>query len=432
MTMQIMLVLGILFMMVVAFLTEAIPLAFTAMAVPFLFQLTGILTASEAWAGFSNTTIITWIGLFIIGAMFAKTSITYQVRRMVWKFGNGSGIRVLLICMIFVTALAVLTTSTSALVVLAPLIDEICDETGMDKKKVAKPIADVAMWASIQHFPFGSTFTYLAMFNTYIEQAGGTDYFGLLDFSLIKFPLLIVLVIYYVITCRKLSTSKKVAASENSFENDNKPRTSYTPFQEKCATAIFVLNVIGMVVVAITGIIPAYLVSTFFAILAVALRLLSEKEALNSISWSLVFLVAGTLPISTAMNKTGTGAWIATLVENAFPVATNPVVLGTVFCVISCVITHFMSNTAVWATFGPVAAAMGVTLGIDPRLLLAGVASGAIICYSTPMANPGQAFIYQRYGFTMKEYFMKGAIPCILQILAFALWAPLALNMLYG
>jgi len=267
--------------------------------------------------------------------------------------------------------------------------------------------------------------------NAYIEGAGGTQVYGLFDFTLIKGPMLILLIVYYLFINRNLKAIEAAVDQAGDLDDGTK-HTAYTPAQEKLAYVIFVLNIVLMVAAALTGIVPTYLVSSAFAVLATALHLLSEKEAFASINWPVIFLVAGTLPISTAMNKTGTGVWIAGIIQNVFPSATNAAVLATVFCVISMLTTHFMSNTAVWATFGPVAATMGLTLGLDPRLIVSGVACGAIICFATPMANPGQAFVYQKGGYTMKEYLAGGIVPCLLMCGFFAVWAPFILNVLYG
>ena len=86
---------------------------------------------------------------------------------------------------------------------------------------------------------------------------------------------------------------------------------------------------------------------------------------------------------------------------------------------------------AVWAVFGPIAASMAVSLGMDPRLVLAGVSVGSIICFATPMAAPAPAYAYSAAGFTMKEYIKMGWFPCVLMTIVFVLWAPLVLNWLY-
>ena len=306
-------------------------------------------------------------------------------------------------------------------------IGKICKDTGMDPKKLFKPTADVCNWASVQMLPVGGSIAYLMWFNSYLEQVGTDLRYGLFDFTFIKFPMWLVLVAYYLFMSRgqKLKDASIAAIAE-----DDKP-ARYTPEQEKVIVGIFFLNVILMVIASMTKIIAPYLVSLFFAAVIVGRGYLSEKEAFQSISWQTVFLVAGTLPLATAINSSGMSDWIVSLVQAAFPSMTNPVVLATAFAVLSMVVTQFMSNLAVWAVFGPIAASMAVSMGMDPRLVLAGVSVGSIICFATPMAAPAPAYAYSAAGFTMKEYIKMGWFPCVLMTIVFVLWAPLVLNWLY-
>ena len=61
---QVAMLLVILVIMSVSFFTEMLPISFTALMVPVMLQASGILKPAQAWAGFSNTTIITWYGPF--------------------------------------------------------------------------------------------------------------------------------------------------------------------------------------------------------------------------------------------------------------------------------------------------------------------------------------------------------------------------------
>ncbi len=431
MTNQIIIVLVTIVLMSISFFTEILPLAFTALMVPVILQATGVLTAAEAWTGFSNTTIITWIGLFIIGAVFAKTSFTYKIKMYVTKHAKGSPVKVMLMILLACTLMGVMTSATSTIAVLTPILMEICDETGIDPKRVFKPVADVSTWGSVQMLPVGSSLSYFILFNTYLEKAGTDLRFGLMDFTWIKFPMWVALLAYYVFVNRKLQVKNSFAEMKKHEEVKRENITSYTPLQEKLAVFIFVANVILMVIVSFTKILPVYLVSTTFAALAVGLKLISEKDALSSVSWSTVFLVAGTLPISTAINVSGTGEWLSNLLQTTFPALSDPIVLATAFCVISAITTQFMSNTAVWAVMSPIAASMAITMNMDPRLAVAGVACGAIICFATPMAAPACGYAYGISKFNMKEYIKMGWFPCVLLTTIFMLWAPIVLKMLY-
>ena len=213
--------------------------------------------------------------------------------------------------------------------------------------------------------------------------------------------------------------------------SEEKKPARYTPKQEKIIVTIFFANVTLMVIASMTKIVEPYLVSLFFAAVIMGLGYLNEKEAFQSISWQTVFLVAGTLPLATAINSSGMAKWMTDIVQTMFPSMTNPVALATAFAVISMIVTQFMSNLAVWAVFGPIAASMAVSLGMDPRLVLAGVSVGSIICFATPMAAPAPAYAYSAAGFTMKEYIKMGWFPCVLMTVVFVFWAPLVLNWLY-
>jgi sodium-dependent dicarboxylate transporter 2/3/5 len=432
MTVPIITTLAIIVLMTISFLFEILPLGFTALMVPVLLQGSGILSGKEAWAGFSNSTVITWIGLFIIGGVFAKTSLTNKIKYFVSKHTDGNPTKVMIIILASCTLMGLMTTATATLAAVTPILMEICDETGLDRKRVFKSVADVSTWACVQMLPVGSSLSYLLLFNQYLEGAGASVRYGLLDMTWIKFPMWIVLVAYYLYISRNFTKKRReMAAANENKQTAAKKENQLTPKQEKWAIFIFVANMILMIVASVTKLVPVYLVSTTFASLAVGLRLVSQKEALNSVSWSVIFLVAGTLPLSTAINKSGTGKWIAGLMTQAFPDLTSPVILATVFCIVTMIATQFMSNTAVWAVFAPIAASMAVHMGLDPRLTVSGVACGALICFATPMAATAGGYAYGVCNFNMKEFIKIGWFPCLLLTIVFAIWAPIVLRIIY-
>lgn len=399
--------------------------------VPVLLQGTGILNASQAWSGFSNATVITWIGMFIIGSVFAKTSFTYRIKNFVKTHSGNSQTRVIIMILIACTIMGLMTTAAATLAALTPIINEICDDNDLDRKRVFKSVADVSTWACVQMLPIGSSLSYFILFNEYLETSGTDLRYGLLDMTWIKLPMWIILVAYYIFAARKMGTKNSNGSIAKKQKIVSEVKSSYTPAQEKMAVFVFTANTVLMVIASFTKIVPVYLVSTTFAALAVGLRLVTEKEALSSVSWNIIFLVAGSLPLSTAINVSGTGTWVSNIIQNSFPSLTNPVILATAFCIVSMICTQFMNNTAVWAVFSPIAAVMAINLNMDPRLVVAGVACGALICFATPMAAVAGAYAYGICDFNMKEYIKLGWVPCILMMAVFVIWAPIILNIIY-
>lgn len=433
MTTSIATVLIIIALMSISFFTEILPLGFTALMVPVMLQGTGILDATKAWSGFSNATVITWIGMFMLSGMFAKTSFTYRIRSYVQGHSNNSPTKVTVLILMACTVMGLLTTAAATLAALTPIIREICRDNGLDEKRVFKSVADVTTWACVQMLPIGTSLSYFVLFNQYLEAAGTDLRYGLLDMTYIKLPMWLVLVAYYVFISRKFSVKESASCLADTAEKAQiqAPASIYTPKQEKLAIFIFIANIVLMIVASFTKIAPVYLVSTAFAGLAVGLRLMTEKEAFSSVSWNVIFLVAGSLPLSAAINESGTGAWVSSIIQEAFPALQNPVVLASAFCIITMIATQFMNNTAVWSVFAPIAASMSINMGMDPRLVVAGVACGALICFATPMAAVAGAYTYGICNFNMKEFIKLGWFPCVLMTVVFIIWAPIVLNLIY-
>ena len=261
MTAQVATLLAILAAMSVSFFAELLPISFTALMVPVALQATGILKPAQAWAGFANTTIITWYGLFIIGGAFVKTTFTNKIKHFVNRNAQGSSVRVTLMVLLACSVIGMMTSAGGTIALLSPLLLEICKDTGMDPKKLFKPTADVCNWASVQMFPIGGSIAYFMWFNSYLEQTGSPLRYGLFDFTFIKFPMWLILVAYYLFMSRgqKLKSESVAEVTE-----EVKP-ARYTPKEEKVIVTIFFLNVILMVVASMTKIIAPYLVSLFFA-----------------------------------------------------------------------------------------------------------------------------------------------------------------------
>lgn len=373
--------------------------------------------------------------MFIIGAVFAKTSFTYRIRVWIQKNTNGSPLKTFLMIVAGVGIMGLATTATATIAALTPIIMEICKDSGLSEKRVFKATADLCTWLTVQCFPIGSSISYLLLFNQYMTDAGSDVQYGLMDFTYIKLPMFLCLLVYYILICRRFVVESKSGGTgvRESFDEeiDYSTKTSYSPIQEKLATFIFLGNIVLMVIATATGIVPVYLVSTTFAALAVGLKLISQKDAFNSVSWGVIFLVAGTLPLSNAITVSGTGEWISNLFSNAFPNLTNATILATIFCFVTMFITQFMSNAAVIAIFTPIAATMAINIGIDPRLVAAGVACGSIICFGTPMAGTAEGYVYGVCDFNMKEFIKIGWIPNVIMVAAFAIWAPFVLNLIY-
>ena len=144
---------------------------------------------------------------------------------------------------------------------------------------------------------------------------------------------------------------------------------------------------------------------------------LSMDDAYQAIEWRSVFLVAGMLPLGTAMTKTGAADLIThgvlAVLGGAGPVA---ILAGLVALAI--LLTQAMNGAAVAAVMAPIAIQTAQRIGADPRAMAMGVALATSIAFLTPLGHPVNILVMGPGGYRFRDYFRVG-LP--LTLLLFAL-----------
>ena len=143
------------------------------------------------------------------------------------------------------------------------------------------------------------------------------------------------------------------------------------------------------------------------ALICVLTGCLTEKQAYASIDWVTIFLFAGMMPVSTAMNKTGAGKLIAETVVNAMGTP-SPIVLTGVLFLLSCLLTQFMSNTASAALLCPIGIAIAKQLGADPKAVLMAIAVAASCAFATPVGTPPNTLVLGPGNYKFMDYVKAG------------------------
>jgi di/tricarboxylate transporter len=171
-----------------------------------------------------------------------------------------------------------------------------------------------------------------------------------------------------------------------------------------------------MLVPVIMGWLPIAASALLAGILMVITGCLTMDEAYGSIEWKAVFLVAGTLPLGIAMEKTGTAAFLAGLMVDAVG-GYGPLALLAGFYVLTNLLTQFMSNAASTVLIAPIAIQGAQQIGSDPHALLMAVAVAASAGFLTPVAHQSNVLVMGPGGYRFSDYFKVG-LP--LNLLTFA------------
>jgi di/tricarboxylate transporter len=181
------------------------------------------------------------------------------------------------------------------------------------------------------------------------------------------------------------------------------------PTKEKARIALIIL--IGMLLLMVSGVTSLAAAALLAALLMVLSGCLTMDEAYDFIDWRSLFLIAGMIPLSTAMEKAGVVAAAADGLVNSLGALGPLAVLAGLFLFTS-LFTQFLSNTATTVIVAPLAFAAAVALNVQPHAFLMAVAVAASMAFATPVASPTNTLVMGAGNYAFSDY-AKVGVPLI-------------------
>jgi len=120
--------------------------------------------------------------------------------------------------------------------------------------------------------------------------------------------------------------------------------------------------------------------------------LLDNSLFTKGIPWDCIVLFGGGFALGGALTKSGVTQYVAIQMESMAGMS-SIVVMG-VLALVAMLLTQMTSNTAVAATFVPLAISIAKGLGVDPLIMAIPVALGASLAFSLPVATPPNAIVF--------------------------------------
>ncbi|MGI8996563.1 MAG: SLC13 family permease [Pyrinomonadaceae bacterium] len=141
MTLSIAIVLVLLFVALVLFGIERIPIDIVTVVLVIALVLTGTLTGAEAFAGFGNEIIITIAGLFILTGGLVKTGVVDVVGRRLHRISGGNLFRLTALIMFVAAACASVMKNTTTTAMFVPVVLGIAERARVQPSKLLMPLA---------------------------------------------------------------------------------------------------------------------------------------------------------------------------------------------------------------------------------------------------------------------------------------------------
>jgi di/tricarboxylate transporter len=194
------------------------------------------------------------------------------------------------------------------------------------------------------------------------------------------------------------------------------------PTKEKARFALVIL--VGMLILMISGLTSLAAAALLAALMMVLSGCLTMDEAYDFIDWRSLFLIAGMIPLSTAMEKVGVlDAAAAGLVSSLGSLGPLAVLAG--LFLFTSLFTQFLSNTATTVIVAPLAFAAAVELQVQPHAFLMAVAVAASMAFATPVASPTNTLVMGAGNYSFSDYAKVGVPLIIISLILAVIVLPL-------
>ncbi len=391
----------LLLVVAIFFITEIIPLAITATAGAIACGVLGFIPVKQVFSGLSNSTVVLFAGMFVVGAAMFHTGLAQLIGTTVVKI-SGTGENSLMFGIMFVgCALSSVLSNTGTAACLLPVVLGICAAAKIPASRELMPLAFAC--------GLGGIITLVGTPPNIIASgalgAAGLKPFGFFEFAWIGIPISLVGIVYMILVGKHLLPKRELDANQDiqqEIEEDKNVSTTKQIISGVILIIVVIVMAMGLKwftleMAAITG-----------ALICVLTGCLTEKQAYASIDWVTIFLFAGMMPVSTAMDKTGAGKLIAQYAVAAMGGSPSPMIVTIVLFIISCGLTQFMSNTASAALLCPIGLAIAKQLGASPQAVLMAIAVAASCAFATPVGTPPNTLVLGPGGYKFMDYVKAG------------------------
>ena len=383
------------------FVTELIPLAVTAMGGAIACGLLGFIPVKQVFSGLSNSTVVLFAGMFVVGASMFYTGLAQKIGGVVVSM-VGTGENSLMFGLMTVgTVLSAFLSNTGTAACLLPVALGICASAKIPASRQLMPLAFACGWGGIITM-VGTPPNIIA--NGALQAAGIQDQFGFFEYAWIGIPVSVAGMLYMMFVGKYLLPKQELSADQ---EIEQEVEANEVSSTKQMISAAILIAVVLVMAVGVKGV-TLEMAAIIGAIVCVLTGCLTEKQAYASIDWVTIFLFAGMMPVSKAMDVTGAGKLIADWTVGLMGGAPSPLVVTAILFLLSCGLTQFMSNTASAALLCPIGIAISQKLGADPKAVLMAIAVAASCAFASPVGTPPNTLVLGPGGYKFMDYVKAG------------------------
>ena len=421
-------------------ITEAIPIAATALLPIILFPLSGSLNITSTTASFGHKFVFLYLGGFIIAIAIEKWNLHKRIALNIINL-IGSDIKKIILGFMLATAfLSMWISNTATSVMMLPIgiaiISQLKDNPGT-KKDENLIFGKALMLAIAYSASIGGIATLIGTPPNLVLAGIVSETYGYeITFSqwfIFGFPISVLL----LFICWKYLTTFAFSFSQKEFPGGKQEikhlmqSLGKMTYEEKTVAIIFAATAFCWITRSylLKEILP-HIDDTIIAILFALVLFIIPSKSKNqkimtwkdtkNLPWGIIILFGGGMALAKGFESSGLALWIGNQMTALEGVST--IVL--IFLLIAAVnfLTEITSNLATTAMLLPVLAPMALTIDIHPFVLMVGAAVAASCAFMLPVATPPNAVVFGSGYLRIPDMVSKGIIMNIISIFILTLF----------
>lgn len=430
-------------------ITEALPIAVTALLPMILFPLTGGMELADTTAAYGHKLVFLTLGGFIIAIAIEKWNLHKRIALHIISY-IGTDLKMIILGFMVATAfLSMWISNTATSVMMLPIgiviikqIQDNSDFSGPASNTFAKALMlSIGYSASI-----GGVSTLIGT-PTNMVLAGAIsqiyDYeISFLEWFIFGFPLSIMILFFswYYLTRIAFSFKQKRLPGGRAEISKLKKDLGKITFEQKAVSFVFFAAAFCWITknFLLKNIFPRIddtIISIFFATLLFLINVKGKKEKIlkwedtQRLPWGVLLLLGSGMSFAKAVDSSGLSVWVGTQIS-AFGTMNLFLLLVLLITVVN-FLTEIASNMATIAMMLPILAPIALEFDLHPFVLMVAAAAAASCAFMLPVATPPNAVVFGSGYLKINDMVKNGFLLNLTSIVIIALMVYFALPILW-